>query len=226
LHIAMNRKYFWTTKLSLIAVLVAHNAVGLTPCRKNFVTVAQTSTPSSDNGPVKLTVTVLNERDNRTALATGLKQSDFAIFSDGVRQDIAYFSDKDEPASIAILVDTSGSMMPDRTSVSRLSFIKEAFTNFMRLSDSANEYILLSFSNSPRLLMEWTRDTNAVLTELARLASDKPKGSTAFYEACHQDDGKWRRIKIKVTPATNAPRELKRLSVRHREGYFASISRQ
>ncbi len=34
-------------------------------------------------------------------------------------------------------------------------------------------------------------------------------------------DGNWHRIKVKVTPPTNAPREMKRLHTRSREGYYA-----
>jgi Ca-activated chloride channel family protein len=56
-----------------------------------------------------LTVTTANGR-----IVTGLTKDDFEIFDEGVRHDIAVFSDKPEPISLGILIDTSRSMAADR----------------------------------------------------------------------------------------------------------------
>jgi Ca-activated chloride channel family protein len=48
------------------------------------------------------------------SIVTGLTKDDFQIFDEGVRHDIAVFSDKPEPISLGILVDTSNSMTGDR----------------------------------------------------------------------------------------------------------------
>src|ERR1700757_416895 len=50
-------------------------------------------------------------RDKKNGLITDLKQDDFKIYEDGVEQKIAYFSkDMNLPITLAILIDTSGSM--------------------------------------------------------------------------------------------------------------------
>ena len=50
-------------------------------------------------------------RDKKNGIITDLKQDDFKIYEDGVEQKIAYFSkDMNLPITLAILIDTSGSM--------------------------------------------------------------------------------------------------------------------
>lgn len=48
------------------------------------------------------------------SIVTGLTQNDFEIFDEGVRHEIAVFSDRPEAISLGILVDTSNSMTGDR----------------------------------------------------------------------------------------------------------------
>ncbi len=50
-------------------------------------------------------------RDKKNAVLTDLKQEDFKIYEDGVEQKVAFFSkDMNLPITLAILIDTSGSM--------------------------------------------------------------------------------------------------------------------
>lgn len=44
------------------------------------------------------------------SIVTGLTKDDFEIFDEGVRHDVAVFSDQPEPISLGILVDASISM--------------------------------------------------------------------------------------------------------------------
>lgn len=50
------------------------------------------------------------------SIVTGLTQGDFAIFDEGVRHEIAVFSDQPAPISLGILVDASNSMAGERIS--------------------------------------------------------------------------------------------------------------
>jgi Ca-activated chloride channel family protein len=56
-----------------------------------------------------LTVTAANG-----SIVTGLTKDDFEIFDEGVRHEVAVFSDQPEPISLGILIDTSRSMVGDR----------------------------------------------------------------------------------------------------------------
>jgi Ca-activated chloride channel family protein len=50
------------------------------------------------------------------SIVTGLTKDDFEIFDEGVRHEVAVFSDKPEPISLGVLVDASISMIGDRFS--------------------------------------------------------------------------------------------------------------
>ena len=130
--------------------------------------------------PVILTVTVTNGRGE---FVIGLKQEDFVVLADKVRQKIADFSDEDVPASIGLLFDTSGSMGNGRRSdVAKLRIYKDALTQFFECSNRSNEYFLIGFDQRPQLLMDWTSDSNAILD---RFRSMQFKGPTAFFDACY-----------------------------------------
>src|SRR5690606_32114119 len=82
-----------------------------------------TATPPDDTGPVKtfefrLPVTVTNKTD----FVTGLQRGDFAVFEDGVQQEITFSSDEktNPPVYVGVLMDTSPS------TAGKLGFSKEA----------------------------------------------------------------------------------------------------
>jgi len=115
---------------------------------------------------------------NANGLAvSGLDQSTFTIFDDKVQQQIRYFSDDDAPASIAIVFDTSGSMRGQK-----LEQAKEALTHFIQTSHERDEYFLIGFDSRTRLLLDSTRDADAVLRKLTYV---QPHGNTALYDAVY-----------------------------------------
>src|SRR5687768_5465999 len=56
---------------------------------------------------VSMTVTV---SDSLGRFVTGLQKKNFEVFDDGVKQEIAHFSDEDAPLTLGIVYDVSGSM--------------------------------------------------------------------------------------------------------------------
>src|SRR5262245_37465125 len=56
---------------------------------------------------VKLSISVTNGRNH---FVTGLSESDFAVFEDGVSQRLAYFTGDPLPLSVVLLLDCSASM--------------------------------------------------------------------------------------------------------------------
>ncbi len=91
-----------------------------------------TPPPATDNGgavktfEVRLPVTVSDKKKKKNLIA-GLKQGDFAIFEDGVQQEITYFSDEanNPPVYVGVLMDTSPS------TAGKMKFSKEAAKNFI-----------------------------------------------------------------------------------------------
>ena len=140
-----------------------------------------TTPPQEDDGEVKvqvdlvtLTVTI---SDNYGRLVTGLSKDAFTIFDENQEQEITYFSDADAPVSIGILFDISGSMSGEKIAKAR-----NALEKFINTSHPNDEYFLISFNSRAQLLMDRTRDGEAVLQKLTLV---EPKNNTALYDACY-----------------------------------------
>ncbi len=123
---------------------------------------------------VTLTLTVT---DVYGRFVSGLKQDAFTIYDNGEKQDITFFSDADSPISIGIVFDVSGSMNSEKIAKAR-----KALEKFVNMSHPSDEYFLIAFSNKANLLMDRTRDAEAVLSKLTLI---KPKDDTALYDACY-----------------------------------------
>src|SRR5437588_7769763 len=108
---------------------------------------------------------------------SGLSKTAFSIFDDKQQQEIAYFSDEDAPVSVGILFDVSGSMSGDKVRRAR-----DALAHFIQTSHDRDEYFLIGFNSRAQLLMDRTRDGQAVLDKLTFVQT---KNNTALYDACY-----------------------------------------
>lgn len=127
-----------------------------------------------DTNLVTLTLTVT---DRWGRFIAGLEKEAFEIFDEKKQQNITFFSDSDAPASIGILFDISGSMNGEKITQAR-----NALSRFMNISHPRDEYFLIAFNKRAQLLMDRTRDSEAVLN---RLTLVEPKHNTALYDACY-----------------------------------------
>lgn len=121
---------------------------------------------------VSFTVTVTDKQGRYIA---GLDRSAFALYEDDMRQEASFFSDRDAPASIGVVFDVSGSMRGEKIIRAR-----DALARFIQTSHPEDEYSLISFNGSPRLLLDRTRDSEALLSAFGGV---NPGGSTALYDA-------------------------------------------
>jgi len=149
---------------------------------------AQQTTPPApqpsrkDSGAVKFTVTVVSANSGFIA---GLPQADFSVWEGKTQREITHFRHDDLPLSVCVLIDVSGSVAA-RT----LNAARQAVARFVELSHPANEYFVGEFGENRRELVGWTRDAREILQGLEKLAmpagqaKPKPRGSTAFYDAC------------------------------------------
>lgn len=123
---------------------------------------------------VTLTVTVT---DGQGRFVTGLNRNAFTVTDNNTPQEIAFFSDEDAPVSIAVIFDTSGSMSGEKIDRAR-----EALARFVATSHVRDEYFLIGFNSRAELLMDATRDSEAILN---RLTFVDTRGNTALYDACY-----------------------------------------
>lgn len=124
---------------------------------------------------VVLRVTVI-DREGRHI--SGLDKSAFSIYDDKVPQQINVFSDSDTPVSLAIIFDTSHSMSGENINRAR-----QALARFIETTHRQDEYFLISFSDRARLLLDRTRDADAVVDTFRYV---EPRGETALYDATYQ----------------------------------------
>jgi Ca-activated chloride channel family protein len=123
---------------------------------------------------INLTVTVT---DNYGRYVSGLDKKAFKIFDDKEEQEITYFSDDDAPVSVGVIFDVSGSMSGDKIRKAR-----EALSHFIQTSHDNDEYFLIAFNSRAQLLLDKTRDGDAVLNKLTFVET---KSNTALYDACY-----------------------------------------
>jgi Ca-activated chloride channel family protein len=108
---------------------------------------------------------------------TGLSKDAFTVWDDKDQQEIQFFSDDDAPISMGVVFDVSGSMGREK-----LDRAREALRHFVETSHDDDEYFLIGFNSRAQLLMDRTRDSDAMLNKLTLVES---KGNTALYDACY-----------------------------------------
>jgi len=123
---------------------------------------------------VTLTLTVT---DLYGRFVSGLNKDAFTVFDGNAEQEITFFSDVDAPVSVGILFDVSGSMSGEKIGKAR-----KALERFINTSHPSDEYFLIGFNSRAQLLLDRSRDGEAVLQKLTLVQT---KGNTALYDACY-----------------------------------------
>ena len=141
-----------------------------------------TPTPPDDpDSPVRiktdLVTLTLTVTDPFGRYVSGLTKNAFTINDNSAPQEITFFSDADAPISVGILFDVSGSMSSEKIKKAR-----KALERFIGTSHPSDEYFLIAFNNRAQLLMDRTRDGEALLRKLTLV---QPKNNTALYDAVY-----------------------------------------
>jgi VWFA-related protein len=177
------------TLLSSLAVLFVLS--GLDPRGAG----AQAQTPTFGVGIeiINLNLSVTDPGDN---YVTDLESPDFAVYEDGIRQELSLFTHENLPISMVIMVDTSASM-EEKISVAQQAAIR--FTKTLRPVDLAQ---IVQFNDRATTLQPFTSDLEAL--EGAILATDTA-GPTALHNALY--------IALKDLTRERNPNELRRRAV-------------
>lgn len=133
-----------------------------------------------DDEPIKLNTTlvqvpvVVSERGGR--YVSDLTRDEFAVFEDGVKQSIELFGSVEEPFSVALLLDSSGSTQ------ATLEQIKSAAMAFLSNLRPHDRVMVVSFNDSVEVLCDLTNDTARLG---AAVQSIKSGEFTQVYEAVY-----------------------------------------
>jgi len=161
--------------LALSAPLVFRAQVTIQPREKPAPKdeVSQRPTLRVDTQLVLIPVSV---NDPLSRPVSGLEKENFRIFDDRIEQTITQFAMDDEPVTVGLVFDTSGSM-GDKLRRSRM-----AAKEFFRTANPEDQFFLVEFDNNPRLEVPLTSDTGRIESQLI---FSKSKGSTALLDAIY-----------------------------------------
>jgi Ca-activated chloride channel family protein len=122
---------------------------------------------------VELPVVVLDEHGTPV---TGLELDDFTVYEDEEQVEVEGFgTTADLPLSLAIAVDTSGSMIEDFPKVQR------AVRGFAdELLEEGDEAVLIRFSWDAKVQVNWTDNISALIGDLDTVT---PEGGTSLHDA-------------------------------------------
>jgi Ca-activated chloride channel family protein len=120
---------------------------------------------------VLLNCTVIDENGHPVE---GLTQADFRVWEDNAQQRVSSFRHQDQPVSLGLLIDNSGSMRDKRTA------INHAAISLMQQSNHEDTAFVVNFNDHAYLDQGFTTDLVALNRGLAHFDS---KGTTALYDA-------------------------------------------
>src|SRR5215813_10377591 len=109
---------------------------------------------------VNLVLVPVTVMDDANRMVTGLGQDNFHLFEDKHPQLIKNFWKEDEPVSIGILLDVSGSMED------KFDRAQDAVKAFLQDSNPQDEFFLVTFANQPTLVRDFTQDADDIQSSL------------------------------------------------------------
>jgi Ca-activated chloride channel homolog len=106
-----------------------------------------------------------------------LTRRDFHVFENGVEQRIAYFATVDQPFTVVLLIDTSGSTH------FKIEEMQDAAISFINQLKDQDRVMVMSFDDSIQTLCEPTSDRDTLIQAIRRTRTG---GGTRLYDAVHQ----------------------------------------
>jgi VWFA-related protein len=160
------------TILAAFIIMAILNLSGFAVCQ------SQDKKKSDDDETVRLDATLVQVpaivTDKSGRFVTDLSQSEFTVFEDGKRQEIALFTAVKQPFNAVLVLDTSNSAQD------RLRAIQATAVSFTREISPADRMMVISFDNEVRQLTDFTNEQKEL--EKAILETESGFGKL-LYEA-------------------------------------------
>jgi Ca-activated chloride channel family protein len=139
---------------------------------------AQTSEPEfklrSEVDLLSVAVRVTDRKDNEIH---GLTANQFTLYEDGIPQKLSFFDAANEPVSLGILLDVSGSMAAS----GKLGQAKEALARLLGTMRPEDEIFFLRFDTAVQKVVDFTGDRSRVLAAVSQTTATE--NSTSLYDA-------------------------------------------
>ncbi|HEY6271353.1 MAG TPA: VWA domain-containing protein, partial [Terriglobales bacterium] len=123
---------------------------------------------------LSLAVRVTDRKDNEIH---GLTANRFSLYEDGVPQKIAFFNAEDEPVSLGILLDVSGSM----AATGKLDRAKTALSLLLSTIRPDDEMFYLQFHRQVDRIVDFTGDSHRILSAISE--TGVTQDGTSLYDA-------------------------------------------
>ena len=122
---------------------------------------------------VALTVVVTDSKAN---FVSGLTAENFAVYEDGVQQDVSFFAAGDVPLDLAILLDTSASM------TDKIGTAQQAAVGFASTLGQGDRITVVDIKDATQILAPLSGDVEAATRAIL---STVPRGGTALYNGLY-----------------------------------------
>jgi VWFA-related protein len=145
-------------------------------------------------------------RDAKGKLVTTLKASDFELIDEGQKRTLTNVWSEPSPASVAIVMDVSGSM------TTKMALARETANTFVAgLKPGADEVAMYAFDTS---LQEVRPFSNAVTSGHGAFTATQPFGATSLWDAVAEtaqkiSDRQRRRAMVVITDGVDSASTLK-----------------
>jgi Ca-activated chloride channel homolog len=144
--------------------------------KSNDARLITRSNPFISNVDLVMVPVTVSDPVNRLVL--GLDKDNFQIFDNKELQSIDHFSSEDAPLSLAVVLDSSGSM----ANHNKIGNARKAVLEFLKTSNPEDELLLISVADKPELRTDFT---NSIETIESALLQPSPRGSTALLDGIY-----------------------------------------
>jgi Ca-activated chloride channel family protein len=134
--------------------------------------------PSFRSGSTELVVLPVVVTDKQGKFISDLTTDQFAVFDNGRRVQIEFFTNEDTPVTVGLVVDASGSMRPKMGEVvaATLAFAKSSNPNDELFAMRFNDDVQRAVNDAPFLLASDLSRLESAMTSV------RPDGRTALYD--------------------------------------------
>jgi Ca-activated chloride channel homolog len=114
--------------------------------------------------------------DGEQKYVSGLNPSDFAVFEDGIQQDVSFFGASNVPIDLAILLDTSASM------TGKMHLVQQAAIGFLDTLRPGDRATIVDIKDATKVMFPLGEDLAAATQAIQ---STVPRGGTALYNGTY-----------------------------------------
>ena len=114
--------------------------------------------------------------DSAEKFVGGLTTTDFAVFEDGVQQDVSFFGATSVPLDLAILLDTSASM------TDKIQAAQQAAIGFVSTLHASDRVSIIDIKDATKVLFPMSDDLSAARSAIL---TTNARGGTALYNGTY-----------------------------------------